>query len=337
MNRNITMHDVARHAGVSQSTVSRVLNQSGSTVSISEETVHRVMAAVDELGYYPNQIARSLRGQKTNMLAMLVGDIANPFYHVMVRKVQEIARQHHYDLLIASSDHNRELEKNFVAGLIRRPVDGVFLVPYHVNDEEIGLLMRRTGASVVLLGQESNHPLVDTAYADDGRATYEAVHWLIQERRHERIAYIGVPNTHVGNRRSRAFLRAMEEADLPVPDSYLEAGDFSVDGGAKAMMHLLRLDTRPTAVVACNDLMALGAMLVANDQGLSIPGDVAVVGFDNIPESGRIRPRLTTIAQYPDEIGEKLANALFDRIEGRYDGPARHFEIPCRLIQRESA
>ncbi len=103
------------------------------------------------------------------------------------------------------------------------------------------------------------------------------------------------------------------------------------------MSRLLGLDTRPTAVVACNDLMALGAMLVANDQGLSIPGDIAVVGFDNIAESERIRPRLTTIAQYPEEIGEKLSYALFDRIEGKYNGPARHFEVPCRLIQRESA
>lgn len=336
MNRNVTMHDVARHAGVSQSTVSRVLNQSGSAVSISDETVQRVMAAVSELGYYPNQIARSLRGQKTHMIGMLVGDIANPFYHVMVRKVQEIARQHRYDLLIASSDHDQETEKNFISGLLRRPVDGVFLVPYHINDDEIELLMRRTQANVVLLGQESHHPLADTAYANDDRATYEAVHWLIRERCHQRIAYIGVPNTHVGTRRVRAFLQAMEEANLPVPDTYLETGDFSVAGGEKAMARLLALPARPTAIVACNDLMALGAMLVANDQGLSIPADVAVVGFDNIPESERIRPRLTTIAQYPEEIGEKLANALFDRIEGRYDGPARHFEIPCRLIQRES-
>lgn len=337
MTRNITMHDVARHAGVSQSTVSRVLNHSGSTVPISDETVQRVMAAVDELGYYPNQIARSLRGQKTRMLAMLVGDISNPFYHVMVRKVQEIARKHRYDLLIASSDHDRDTEKNFVSSLIRRPVDGIFLVPYHTHDDEISLLMRRTGASVVLLGQESNVPLVDTAYADDDRATYDAVRWLIHERGHQRIAYIGVPNTHVGNRRARAFLRAMEEADLPVPDVCLEAGNFMVDGGAQAMVRLLALNPRPTAVVACNDLMALGALLVAGDRGIAVPKDIAVIGFDDIPEAERIRPRLTTIAQYPEEIGEKLANALFDRIEGNYDGPARHFEIPCRLIQRESA
>lgn len=337
MNRNITMHDVAHHAGVSQSTVSRVLNKTGSTVPIRDETVQRVMAAVDELGYYPNQIARSLRGQKTRMIAMLVGDISNPFYHVMVRKVQEIARTHRYDLLIASSDHDSEIEKHFVSALIRRPVDGIFLVPYHVNDEEISLLMRRTGASVVLLGKESQLPLVDTAYADDDRATYETVRWLLNEQGHQRIAYIGVPDTHVGNRRVQAFLRAMNEANLPVPENYLEAGDFMVTGGEQAMTRLLRLDPRPTAVIACNDLMAVGAMLIANDLGLSIPKDIAIVGFDNIPESARIRPRLTTIAQYPEEIGEKLANALFDRIEGRYDGTARHFEIPCRLIQRESA
>lgn len=337
MTRNITMHDVARHAGVSQSTVSRVLNQSGATVPISNRTVQKVMAAVTELGYYPNQIARSLRGQKTRMIAMLVGDISNPFYHVMVRKVQEIARKHRYDLLIASSDHDFETEKHFVSGLIRRPVDGIFLVPYHVDDEEISLLMRRTGASVVLLGKESQLPLVDTAYADDDRATYDATRWLLDEGGHKRIAYIGVPDTHVGNRRVRAFLRAMEEADLPVPNEYLEAGDFMVTGGEEAMARLVELNPRPTAVVACNDLMAIGAMLVANSKGLSIPRDIAIIGFDNIPESARIQPSLTTIAQYPEEIGEKLANALFDRIEGTYDGAARHFEIPCRLIQRESA
>ncbi len=335
---SITMRDVARVANVSQSTVSRVLNRSASPIPIGEETRRRVLAAVEQLGYRPNVYARSLRGQKTRMIAMMIADIANPFYHPMVRAVQDVAHQHHYDVMVANSDHLRENEEHFCDAIIRRPVDGIVIVPYHLTDDELDQLMKRTGVAIACLGQHISHPRVDVVFGNDGEATYEAVRWLIEQRGHRRIGFIGVTMAFsAGARRYQNFQRAMDEAGLPVPSEYVVQGDWSFESGQAAMRALLTLPAPPTAVFACNDHMAIGALMAAQEMGWRVPDDVAIVGFDNIPPGSWIRPRLTTVAQYPREIGKQLAEALFERIEGMYTGPGRRFEVPCRLIVRESA
>ena len=308
------MRDVAELAAVSQSTVSRVLSNAGAGgIPISEETAHRIHEAVRQLGYHPNLAARSLRGQTTSLIAMMVADIGNPYYHHMARSVQDVARKHNYDVLLANCDHDPQLEHHFIEGIIRRPVDGVILTPYHLTSEDIDHMVQRTGVQVVVLGQHLENEFVDTVFADDGTASYEAMQWLIHERGHRRIAYINTPA------------------------EYVHAGDFGIESGERAMRALMALPERPTAVFACNDLMALGCLMAANDLGLSVPGDVAIIGFDNIPEAARVYPPLTTIAQFPKDMGAQLANALFERIEGTISGPGRSFEIPCRLIVRDSA
>jgi DNA-binding LacI/PurR family transcriptional regulator len=166
---------------------------------------------------------------------------------------------------------------------------------------------------------------------------YETTLWLIGERNHRCVGFIGVPSTKAGERRWNGFVRAMEEAKLSIQADYVKSGDFSVDSGERAMRELLQLPQPPTVVFACNDLMALGCLMAAQAMGFRVPYDVAVVGFDNVPEAARVKPRLTTVAQYPSEMGERLAVALFERINGIETGPGRPFEVPCRLIVRESA
>ncbi len=334
----VTMRDVARVANVSQSTVSRVLNRSVSPIPIGEETRRRVLATVEQLGYRPNAYARSLRGQKTRMIAMMIADISNSFYHPMVRAVQDVARQHDYDVMIANSDHMRESEERFFDAIMRRPVDGIIIVPYHLMEEELDRLIERTGVAVACLGQHIVHPRIDVVFGNDGEAAYEAARWLIEQRGHQRIGFIGVNMAFsAGARRYQNFRRAMDEAGLSVPDEYMVQGDWSFESGQAAMRTLLTVPTPPTAVFACNDHMAIGAMMMAQEMGRRVPEEVAIVGFDNIPAGSWVRPRLTTVAQYPREIGLRLAEALFERIDGGYTGPGRRFEILCRLIVRESA
>jgi DNA-binding LacI/PurR family transcriptional regulator len=338
LTRPVTMRDVARAANVSQSTVSRVLNAgdaSTTSVPISAETTQRVLATARALGYQPNMHARSLRGQKTQMIAMMVADISNPYYHVMVRKVQDVARRNGYDMLIANSDHDAETERHFLEGIIRRPVDGVILTPYHLSSENVEAFVNRTGVRVVLIGQHISPPGVDRVYADDRRGTYEAVRWLIRERGHSKIALIGVEGTHPSARRKEGFLQAMREGGLSVPGEYLENGAFTVESGEAACVRLLALPERPSAIFACNDLMALGCVSAAQRAGLRIPEDLAVVGFDNIPEAARSSPPLTTVAQFPAEMGEHLATALFERIDGA-ELESRSIQVPCKLIVRGS-
>jgi LacI family transcriptional regulator len=339
LSRNtVTMRDVAKLAGVSQSTVSRVLRGVSEPIAISEETRQRVLEAIEQLGYHPNVHAGILRGQKTRMIAMMIADIGNPFYHPMVRAVQDIAYTHGYDVMIANSDHTLEGERHFAESVMRRPVDGIIITPWHLSDEDLGELIDRTGAAMAALGQHVNHPSVDIAFGKDGQAVYDAVTWLHKTKAHSRIGFIGVthPST-AGERRHKGYEQALHDVGLDVHTHFEQFGDWSPQSGYHAMQQLLPLPTPPTAVFACNDLMAIGAMEAVQQSGLRIPDDVAIVGFDDIPAASWVRPRLTTVAQYPKEMGTRLAEAVFQRIDGEYSGPSRRFEVPCRLIERESA
>jgi DNA-binding LacI/PurR family transcriptional regulator len=332
------MRDVARLADVSQSTVSRVLSHSTSSVPISDETKQKVMDAVAQLGYHPNQYARSLRGQKNHMIGIMIADISNPFYHPMVRAVQDVASRHRYDVMIANSDHTRDKELLFCESMVRHPVDGVIMVPYHLQDADLDDLIARTGVAIGAVGNHIQHPYVDVAFGDDTCASYEAIRWLIEQRGHRRIGMICADYKYpVVARRYGAFRRAMKEAGLPVPDEYVAIGDWSVASGARAIATLLALPVPPTAVFAANDTMAVGALEAAQELGYRVPQDVAIIGFDDIPDAMWVRPKLTTIAQFPGEMGRLLAGAVFERIESGGQGPRQVFEVPCQFIERESA
>ncbi|HBY08583.1 MAG TPA: hypothetical protein DEH22_12655 [Chloroflexi bacterium] len=333
------MRDVARTANVSQSTVSRILNPSSnkSKVPISEETQKKVLAVVEELGYQPNLYARSLRGQSSHMIGILIADISNPFYHPLVRAVQDVAFQHHYSVMIANSDHLREKELLFCEAVQRRPLDGVIMIPYHLSNEELNNLKARTGMEICAIGNHINHAEIDVSYADDTKASYEAVRWLIEQRGHKRIAMICASHDFpVIIRRYSAYRQAMEDAGLPVPENYVVEGDWSVESGRRAIVSLLKLPEPPTAVFAAADTIAIGALEAAEEMNYRVPEDIAILGFDDVPAASWVRPRLTTVAQNPAEMGTILAKALFERILGEYSGPARRFEITLRFIERES-
>lgn len=333
-----TMRDVARLAGVSQPTVSRVLNNTPSTIPVSKETRQKVLEAVKKLGYRPNMTARSLRTQQTQMIALLIADISNAFYHPIARTIQVIAQQHNYDVIIANSDHQYENEKHFCEAVIRRPVDGIIMVPIHLTDEDIDRFITLTQTPVVVIGEQIKHPDVDVVWADDEKATFEAITWLIEERGYSQVGFLGVPDEYPpGPRRWRGFKRAMEHAGLAINPEYVFQGDFTLEGGHRIAQQLLAQQDWPPVLFAVNDLMAIGLILELQDAGYNIPGDIAVMGFDDIPEASIIRPQLTTIAQTPVEIGQKLAMALFDRIEGRANGSKRVLECPCTLVPRQSA
>ncbi len=335
---SVTMRDVAQRAGVAQSTVSRVLNQSASSVSISEETHQKVMKAVSELGYYPNMTARALRTQRTHMIAIMVADISNAFYYSVARAIQDFFFPHNYDVLIANTDHLYEDEQRFCQAMLRRPVDGIVMVPYHLTSREIVDLVQRTGASLTMLGQHIEQSPIDTLFCDDVRATTDAVRWLFEKRGHTKIGYFHPSlDLPTGKRRYDAYLSAMHELGLSVEPEWVQKGNFTIDGGQRAMELLLETGNLPSAVIACNDLNAIGAASVALDSGLRIPEDLALIGFDDIQIASLFRPSLTTIAQYPQEMGTRLAQMLYERIEGLETGPARRIEIPLRLIERQSA
>lgn len=332
-----TMYDVARLAGVSQPTVSRVLNRTETSPLISVETSQRVMAAVEELGYRPNTVARSLRTQRTQTIAMLIADISNSFYHPMARAVQDVAREYDYEVLLSNSDHVYENERHFCEIVLSRPVDGVIMVPIHLTTDDLAHYAEQTHVPFAVLAEQINHPAIDVVYVDDEQATYEAINWLIKDCGHTKIGYVGVPEFYPpGPRRLHGLRRALNDAGLSLDPRFMFEGDFSLESGKHAAHNLMQVGELPTALYVINDLMAIGVMLTLQEAGYSIPDDVAVLGFDDIPEATIVRPTLSTIAQDPRDIGIKLATALFGRLENPEIGERRVFQSSCRLIQRES-
>jgi DNA-binding LacI/PurR family transcriptional regulator len=332
-----TMQDVARLAGVSQPTVSRVLNEDETAVTISGETKERVLAAVKALGYHPNVVARRLRTQRTQTVALLIADLANSFYHPIVHAIRDVARQHNYEILISSSDHRYENEIHFCEIVLGRGVDGAIMVPQHLTTEEIDHYVSQTNIPFVVLGEQIDHPHIDVVSVDDEQATYEVTNWLISQCGHTHIGYIGVPDVlPPGPRRLRGFIRAMTDAGLTDNIFVTKEGDFTLASGYRIAHKLLEAGQVPSALMVINDLMAIGIMLTLQEAGYSIPEDVAVVGFDDIPEATIVRPTLTTIAQNSTDIGHKLATALFEHIDNPNITERRVFHSPYTFIPRQS-
>lgn len=332
-----TMYDVAKLAGVSQPTVSRVLHPTKTSPPISEETRQRVLEAVETLGYRANTVARSLRTRRTQTVAMLIADLSNGFYHPMARAVQDVAREHNYEVLLSNSDHIYENEKRFCEIVLGRGVDGVAMVPIHLTNDELADYVSRTQIPFVVLAEFITHPNIDVVWVNDGQAIYEGTSWLISEKGHTSIGYIGVPDyLPPGPRRLNGFMRAMADAGLVVDPCFVLTGDFTLEGGKQAARELIQLGRLPSALVVVNDLMAIGVILTLQEAGYSVPQDVAVLGFDDIPEATIIRPTLSTIAQDPREIGLTLARALFERIEDPTIATRRVYECSYQLIPRQS-
>ncbi len=336
--RRPTQSDVARIAAVSQVVVSAVLNPA-SRISVSADTRQRVMAAVDQLGYVPHPAARSLRTQRTMTIAGVIPDISNPFYPAFQRGIQDVAEGHGYDLLIANTDGVPEKERKAVRMLAQGRVDGIVLSPLHLTPDDLQPAID-AGVALVVFGALHDLPdiPVDRLTVDNERAAYTAVSHLI-DRGHTRIAMIaGEADTPPRLERVRGYRRALADRAIPHDEILIRGGDFTQAGGYQTMRELLRvrLEPRPTAVFAANDLMAMGALGALHEAALRVPRDMAIVGFDDIPAAELVSPPLTTVAQFPNRLGRRAAEVLFERLAGTVSGAGRSEEMPFALIVRAS-
>ncbi|MFN8451975.1 MAG: LacI family DNA-binding transcriptional regulator [Anaerolineae bacterium] len=331
------MNDVAKLAGVSQSTVSRVLSDTPTPFPVTEETRQRILNAVETLGYQPNMIARSLRTQRTQMIAVMIGDISNAFYHPVVRAIQDVAYIHDYDVLISNGDHIYENEARFLQTVLRRPVDGVIIAPHRLTAADLDNFIRRSHIPVVAVGAQVEHPLMDVVGGTSQSATFEAITWLIQAKGHRRIGFMGVAgDMPPGPARLRGYERAMNDASLPIEPGFVQKAEFTFEGGVHAMQTFLQQPNPPSVVFAANSLMAVGAILTAKTAGFRIPDDIGVMGFDDIPEGRIVEPKLTTVARDLPGIGRQVAEMLFERISGQVTGPGRFVQSEWKLIERQS-
>jgi LacI family transcriptional regulator len=333
-----TQDDVARIAGVSQTVVSIVLNDR-SPVAISAETRQRVRAAIDELGYVPDGSARSLRTRKTLIVASLIPDITNPFYPAFERGIQDVADANNYDLIAYNTDGIRSKELRCLRAMQRVRVDGIIATPFQLTAEDFSPLLDN-GVPVVVFGElagEPASPPFDSIFVNDSAAARELVTYLL-DRGYRPLGMIAASDDHVRREgRVRAYRQALAEMSLPQEEVLTRGDDPTEAGGYTAMQTLLARSPLPRAVFAANDMMALGAMVAIREAGLRVPDDIAVAGFDDIPVANLLNPPLTTVAQFPERLGRRAAEMLFERLNGTVTGEARRVEMPYELRVRESA
>jgi len=334
--RRVTQLDVARLANVSQAMVSYVLNES-TQVTVPRETWQRIQDAMTTLGYVPNRAARNLRTSKTFTIGCVIPDIANPFYPAFVRGIQDVVDRYEYDVVLYNTDGLPSREEKAMLSLLQGRVDGVIGVFFHSNSRDLSRLLTQHIALVRLEAtpKRAGELPLDNIYVDNIAASRHAVGYLV-ERGYQRIAMLA-DQPGPGAPRVVGYREALVACGRTVPDSYVQIGAFTVEGGAESMRRLLELVPPPDAVFAANDLMALGAMVACKSRGLRVPADVAVMGFDDIPTGQMVSPALTTVSQFQSRLGQRAAELLFERIEGKAPAVGRSIEMPFEIVVRESA
>jgi len=328
-----TIEDVAARAGVSIATVSHVLNR---TRFVSPELTERVLAAVRDLDYEPDPVARGLRNRSTNLVALVIPDITNPYFPAFARGAQDVVAEHGYAAIVCNTDRNPDREREFLHMLRRQRVEGIILNPAGAAADEI-LPIQASGIAIVLLGEQINHPKFDAVMIDNVQAAFDMVSYLIK-RGHRRIAHLAGWQTIIsGRQRLQGYRRALEMHGLAVDNTLVIEGPWTKSGGSEAMRRLLAVRPLPTAVFAANDLMAIGAMIAVQQAGLKIPDDVAVAGFDDIEEAGCVAPALTTVNQPKYEIGRRAAQILLRRLHKEGPRKRQRVVLPHQLVIRASA
>jgi LacI family transcriptional regulator len=306
-----TMRDVAERAGVSVTTVSHVINE---TRPVSRELKERVLAVMHELGYQPNLLARGLRRGETCTIGVVVPDSTNPYFAEVTRGVEDCSFGEGYSVILCNSDGDPHKEQIYANVLAEKQVDGIIFVSVALAEAQVCALQGQE-VPVVVINRKVPWASFDSIMTDNARGGWLATQHLL-ELGHRRIGCITGPSDLTPSaERIDGYRRALEESGLTVDDRLVIKGGFNFDGGYAAARVLLALPDRPTALFACNDLMAVGAMRAAQELGLEVPNDLSVVGYDDIELVSFITPPLTTIYQPKHEIGVVAATMLLERMQ----------------------
>lgn len=326
-----TIFDVAKRAGVSKSTVSRVLNHPD---SVKEKTRTAIERAIRELNYTPSYFAQGIRTGKTKTIAMLVPEYSNMFYSEMFRGVEDTALAHGYMVLVCNTERHSNSEEEYIEELLRRNVDGIIYNTYQINEKTIRYLQEISDKIPVVFMDRIFQKNAEISYVltDGYNSTRKAVHYLF-ERGKRKIGYIrNTEDIAVIEERYQGYLQGLKDCGLPVKQEFIyriehEHEPDYIRLGRRAAKHYLKLSRRPDAIMAAIDTIAIGCLLQLRREGVQIPEEINVVGYDNISLSELIEPSLTTIAQPIRKLGQKAGEIVIAKINGEeidyqvmYDG-----------------
>jgi LacI family transcriptional regulator len=328
-----TIRDVARHAGVSTMTVSRVLNNSG---YVSVEARERVEAAIAELGYVPNSLARSLRSKQTRTVALVFTDVTNPFFTTLARGAEDAASHHDFNVILCNTDESEAKQDRYLAVLLQKRVDGILLVPARSRSEPV-MLIQRQGVPVVVMDRRVPAAQVDVVRCDSERGAYEMTRYLM-DLGHRHIALLtGPEGVSTARDRVLGYLRALSEDGQPIEDAMVVYGDFTQASGYDMAQQVLGLPLPPTALFAANNFIAAGAFRALSDAGLEVPTDVSIVTFDDLPAAWAYEPFMTVVEQPAYDMGYQATELLFARLSGQAPDACQEVILPTRIIVRHSS
>lgn len=326
------MIDVAQAAGVSISTVSAFIN---STSNVSAALTQRIDTAIRSIGYERNGIARSLKTGATNTIGLMVADIRNPFFTDVVAVLQQVLNKAGYGVMLCSSEENTAKQDEQIKLLLDRMVDGLIIAPAG-EDAIMTQLIRSTRKPVVLIDRFIKGLNVDAVLIDNAKAVFDAVSYIISLG-HRRVGYLsGTVEASTGRDRLDGFRQALQRAGIDFEPQLVAEGHFREADGYRAAMRLLMLRERPTAIFSANNLMVIGAMRAIRDMGLTCPTDISVASMDDFVWADVFSPRLTTVAQPVEAIGEQAARLLLDRLGGAAQPEPRIVKLFGRLMVRGS-
>lgn len=329
---NITIYDVAREANVSMATVSRVVN---GNPNVKPTTRKKVLEAIDRLGYRPNAVARGLASKKTTTVGVIIPDISSIFYSELARGIEDIATMYKYNIILSNSDQNLEKELHLLNTMLGKQVDGIVFMGGNITDEHVEEF-KRSPVPIVLAASVEEQGDTPSVAIDYEQAIYDAVKLFI-DKGHRDIAFVSGPMQEPINRSKKlqGYKRALEEAAIPFNEQFVAEGDYTYDSGMEALQSLMGLDRKPTAILSATDEMALGIIHAAQDQGLSIPDDLDIIGFDNTRLSLMVRPQLSTVVQPTYDIGA-VAMRLLTKLMNKEPVEEHIVELPHRIELRQS-
>ncbi|HEX7049207.1 MAG TPA: LacI family DNA-binding transcriptional regulator [Longimicrobiales bacterium] len=327
----VTIKEVARRAGVSVATVSRVFNNSG---PVSEETRRRIHAVAKRLRYTPNSAARSLITSRTSAVGVLLPDLYGEFFSEVIRGIDRTAQAHGYHLLVSGWHNDRAAIETMLRSM-RGRVDGLIVMSPHLDARALTTNLPEN-LPAVLLNCPVEGDAFDALNIDNFGGAYEMVRHLVAHG-HRRVALIkGAEANHDAQERQRGYRAALRDGGAEWSESLELAGDFKESSGYRAALEALALEPRPTAIFAANDSMAIGALSALRESGLSVPGEMAVAGFDDIPIARYVTPSLSSVHVAIDELGARACDRLIEAVKEKNRHQRRQEQLPTRLVLRDS-
>lgn len=326
------IQDVAKLADVSIATVSRVINNQGGVRRVTEE---RILKAIEELGYIRSAAARTMKRKETNTIGVIVPDIKNPFFPLVMAGIEQKAREKEFFTILSSTNESPKVEEEIVKNFIERGVDGVIITTANENGDHLKLLQEQ-GIPVVAVDRSIKKFKVDTVLVDNKKGSYQAVQHLILQG-HEKIAIIcGPQSTTPGLERFLGYKKALEDYNIELDERYVMHGDFGEQSGIESTKRLFELDDQPTAIFSSNNLMTIGCMKALDELNWKLGSEVSFIGFDEVDIATFLNPKLSVVARPMNAIGEIAFQLLHERISFKGALPKREYLLSPELKIRES-